>query len=79
MIWTAFHYDGDINSDETCGGGVCTYINNKWCPRNNLHQVKKEASKDVELLTLSLRRYSLPVEFVNVYTVVLKYSRNVYL
>ena len=35
----------DINSDKTCGGGVCTYINNKWCHRNNIHQVKKRSLK----------------------------------
>ena len=62
-----YRCDGDINSDETCGGGVCTYINNKWCRRNNIHQVKKEASKDVELLTLLLWTYYLPREFTNVY------------
>ena len=57
--------DRDINSDKTCGGGVCTYIYKKWCHRNNIHQVKKEASKDVELLTLSLRPFYLPREFTN--------------
>ena len=41
--------------------------NNKWCHKNNTHQVKKEASKDVELLTLSLRPFYLPGEFTNVY------------
>ena len=46
---------------------MCTYINNKWCHRNNIHQVKKEASKDVELLTLSLRPFYLLRKFTNVY------------
>ena len=51
--FSLYRCDRDINSDKTCGGGVCTYINNKWCHRNNIHHVKKEASNDVELLTLS--------------------------
>ena len=65
--FSLYRCDRDINSDKTCGGGVCTYINNEWCHRNNIHQVKKEASKDVELLTLSLRPFQLPREFTNVY------------
>ena len=65
--FSLYRCDRDINSDKTCGGGVCTYINNKWCHRNNIHQVKKEASKDVELLRLSLRPFYLPREFTNVY------------
>ena len=65
--FSLYRCDRDINSDKTCGGGVCTYIYFKWCHRNNIHQVKKEASKDVELLTLSLRPFYLPREFTNVY------------
>ena len=65
--FSLYRCDRDINSDKTCGGGVCTYINNKWSHRNNIHQVKKEASKDVELLTLSLWRLYLPRELTNVY------------
>ena len=57
--FSLYRCDRHINSDKTCGGGSCTYINNKWCHRNNTHQVKKEASKDVELLTLSLRPHSI--------------------
>ena len=65
--FSMYRCDRNINSDETCGGGIWNYINKKWCHRNNIHQVKKEASKDFELLTLSLRPYYLPREFTNMF------------
>ena len=49
------------------GGGVCRYINEAWCPRNNVTVRKHLNTSDVDLLSLSLRPRYLPREFGQVF------------
>ncbi|XP_078000927.1 uncharacterized protein LOC144453491 [Glandiceps talaboti] len=48
------------------GGGVCVYVNGKWCHPNNVHVKVRSCTPNVETLTLSLRPYYLPREFTQV-------------
>ena len=49
------------------GGGVCMYINEAWCPSNNVTVRKHLNTCDVDLLSLSLRPRYLPREFGQVF------------
>ena len=59
--FTSFRCDRDANNGKQKGGGVCVYINNKWCGNN--HIVTSSCQPDIELLSLSVRPYYLPREF----------------
>ncbi|PIK35952.1 hypothetical protein BSL78_27216 [Apostichopus japonicus] len=45
------------------GGGVCAFINNKWCSPNNVHIKETLCTPDIELLALTIRPFYLPREF----------------
>lgn len=47
------------------GGGVCFYINPRWC--NNVTVREKICLPDIDLLTISVRPYYLPREFPQVF------------
>ncbi|GAA6215221.1 A disintegrin and metalloproteinase with thrombospondin motifs 17 isoform X1 [Lates japonicus] len=59
--FTIIRSDRTTNSGKTRGGGVCLYINDRWC--NNIKAHHKASTPDLELLTVSLRPYYLPREF----------------
>lgn len=46
---------------KTRGGGVCLYINNRWCDNIKVH--RKVCIPNLELVTLSLHPFYLPREF----------------
>ena len=48
------------------GGGVCIYVNEKWCHPNNALIKRHSCSPNIEILTASLRPYYLPREFSHV-------------
>ncbi|KAK7933490.1 hypothetical protein WMY93_004386 [Mugilogobius chulae] len=50
---------------KTRGGGVCIYINNRWC--TDVQIVEKHCSADIELLMVKCRPFYLPREFSAVY------------
>ncbi|KAK7888822.1 hypothetical protein WMY93_024382 [Mugilogobius chulae] len=52
-------------SGKTKGGGVCIYINNRWC--TDVQIVEKHCSADIELLMVKCRPFYLPREFSAVY------------
>lgn len=62
-----------IRSDRTeaagkeSGGGVCTYVNDRWC--NNITVKKKYCDKNIEYLSMSLRPFYLPREINNVFCI----------
>ena len=63
-----FHCDRDCDvTGKKRGGGVCMYINEAWCPRNNVTVRKHLNTCDVDLLSLSLRPRYLPREFGQVF------------
>lgn len=49
------------------GGGVCFYINPRWC--STVHVREKLCTPDIELLALSLRPFYLPREFPQLFFV----------
>lgn len=50
------------------GGGVCVYINERWCKNYTVRD--SHCSEDIELLSLSVRPYYLPREFGQVFVTV---------
>ena len=49
------------------GGGVCSYINEKWCHPKNSSIKFSSCSDNVEILTINIRPYYLPREFSQVF------------
>ncbi|KAJ8004077.1 hypothetical protein DPEC_G00155040 [Dallia pectoralis] len=54
------------NSGKSKGGGVCVYINNTYCYPAHITLKHQVCTKDIELLTLSLRPYHLPREIYQI-------------
>ena len=63
--FTLVRGDRTAASGKTVGGGVCVYINNRWC--QNISAYDQCCNPDIEYLTVSLRPYYLPREFNKVY------------
>ena len=62
-----FRWDRDRKKTGKCkGGGVCVYVNSKWCHPHNCHAKQSYTDKNIELLTVSARPYYLPREFTHV-------------
>lgn len=59
--FTILQADRTRKSGKNKGGGVCIFVNKRWCV--NIKKHLSICTPDVELLTLSLRRYYLPREF----------------
>ncbi|XP_071843761.1 uncharacterized protein [Apostichopus japonicus] len=60
---------GDRNLDLAAkqkGGGVCLYVNNRWCHPNNAILKGHFCSPNIEILTVGLRPYYIPREFSHV-------------
>lgn len=53
-----------VRSGKSCGGGVCAYINDRWCGCITVRETISD--RDMELLCISLRPFYLPREFGNV-------------
>ena len=47
------------------GGGVCIYVNNRWC--SDVKTVEKHCSADLELVMVKCRSFCLPREFSAVF------------
>ena len=45
------------------GGGVCMYINERWCHKSNVRVVSDMCTPDIEILSVVLRPFYLPREF----------------
>ncbi len=59
--FTCERLDRTLDSGKSSGGGVCVYINNRWC--NNISVKKRLCTPEIELLTVGLRPFYLPREF----------------
>ena len=55
-----FRGDRTSNSGKHHGGGVCVYINNKWC--NNYKVLLCSCTENIEVLSILCRPYCLPRE-----------------
>ena len=53
---------------KTKGGGVCVFVNEKWC--SNVTLKEQHCCADVELLTVALRPFYLPREFHQMFVTV---------
>ncbi len=51
------------------GGGLCLYVNNKYCHPNNVHIKSCTCTPNSEILVVSIRPYYLPREFSHVINV----------
>lgn len=60
--YTLVRMDRNLNSGKSKGGGVCAFINNKYCYPSHITTKHQVCTKDIELLELSLRPYYLPRE-----------------
>lgn len=58
--------DRTVELRKKSGGGVCVYINERWCHPNNAVIKRYSCSENLEILTVSLRPYYLPREFSHV-------------
>lgn len=59
---TTFRADGSgALSGKSKGGGVCIYINNRWC--KNTDGIHSHCSPNIEFLTVKCRPFYLPREF----------------
>lgn len=70
--------DRTIDSGKERGGGVCVYVNKKWCHPDNATIKRYSCSTYIEVLTVSLRPYYLPREFSHVivlYTYLIVHSQ----
>lgn len=59
--FTIIRADRTSDSGKERGGGVCVYVNDRWC--NNIKTHDRVCTPDIEMLTVSLRPYYLPREF----------------
>ncbi|KAK3774006.1 hypothetical protein RRG08_030088 [Elysia crispata] len=68
---SVFRSDLTPDSGKTRGGGVCAYINSKWCNNNNIHVADRTCTPYTEVLSLRIRHYYLSREFpkINLYEV----------
>ena len=48
------------DSCKKIGGGLCLFVNEKWCHWNNMAVKHKVCTPNVEMLTVSVRPYNVP-------------------
>ena len=64
--FSLFRSDRTKDSCKKIRGGLCLFLNEKWCHRNHLAVKQKVCTPNVEMLTVSVRPYYLPREFPHV-------------
>ena len=68
---TPFRLDRDATvTGKSSGGGVCLYINDRWCNAKSVIVRESMCTPDVELLSVSLRPAYLPREFPQIFITV---------
>lgn len=60
--------DRQINSRKKMGGGVCLYVNDRWCKNTSVKE--KYCDENIEYIVVSMRPFYLPREFPNVFVFV---------
>ena len=61
--FTLYRGDRTAESGKQCGGGVCLFVNQRYCHPNHVHVTQDTCTPDVEILSATLRPYYLPREF----------------
>ena len=65
--FTLIRGDRDLlATKKKAGGGICAYINNRWCHPNNIAKIRHQCTNEAEILTFSLRPFYIPREFPKV-------------
>ena len=52
------------------GGGICLYVNERWCEKEKVTVKQRLSTPELELISVSLRPRYLPREFGRVYVLV---------
>ena len=66
-----FRQDRDPSiSKKKTGGGVCIYVNERWCRKNAVLVRESVCTESMEALTLSFRPHYLPREFGQIFVTV---------
>ncbi|GFS09858.1 hypothetical protein ElyMa_006632800, partial [Elysia marginata] len=69
--FSIFRGDRKGEGCKTRGGGVCLYVNHRWANPNNSHIKLTACSPNLDILTVHVRPFYLPIEFSsNVFNVV---------
>jgi hypothetical protein len=58
--------DRTATSGKTRGGGVCLFVNNRWCVMSNIKEVSRYCLPEVEYIMISCRPHDLPREFLSI-------------
>ena len=58
--------DRTSESGKKSGGGLCLYVNERYCHPSNVYQTAHQCNPDVEILAVTLRPYYLPREIPKV-------------
>ena len=66
--FTLIRSDRTEEAGKKCGGGVCMFVNDRWC--KNITIKKKLCTPNVELMSASLRPFYLPREIPNIFCIV---------
>lgn len=64
--FTLYRGDRTAESGKQRGGGVCLFVNKRYCHPNHVQVTQDTCTPDVEILSASLRPYYLPREFPKV-------------
>lgn len=65
--FTLHRLDRDLSvTAKKQGGGVCAYVNERWCHPNHITVKERICDQDIELLVVSCRPYYLPREISHV-------------
>ena len=64
--FSVFRSDLTPDSGKTRGGGVCAYINSKWCNNDDNHVTDRTCTPYIEVLSLSIRPREFPKINLNV-------------
>ena len=67
--FSLFRSDRTYESEKTKGGGVCVFVNNRYCHANNVNIIHQVSCPEFELLTVKIKivPFYLPREFPSVY------------
>ena len=63
--FTCVRNDRTSDSGKSMGGGVCAYVNERWCNASNISVKAHHCSQDIELLCIGIRPHYLPIKGIH--------------
>ncbi len=64
--FSVLRMDRTVEAGKTKGGGVCFFINKKWCDPRNISILSRSCSPHLEHLSIICRSFYLPREFSSI-------------